>query len=141
MRRTFIRGSRPSRRHFPDLNEAIEIWTAGVFGSGETVPVEKWHGVPTEGKPDLQSIELLDCHFTAPMPDSIPLAQDIIKPNLPWAEDHFQERIGGYPINPGEQYRNWPWYNEGNEWDLMFRDEVGQFSHTYMERLWSKPCG
>src|SRR5262245_9691282 len=117
MRRGFEKGSRPNRRRFEDLDDAIMVWTMAVFGSGATVPVEKWHGVSTEGKPDLQSIELLDCHFSAPMPNEIPEAQSVIKPNLPWAEDHFQERVFGDPTNPGEQYKNWPWYREGSEWD------------------------
>lgn len=60
-----------------------------------------------------------------------------MQPNLPWAEDHFQERVCGEPLNPGEQYRFWPWYAGGVE----DHKPEGQFSHTYMERYWPKDAG
>jgi len=56
--------------------------------------------------------------------------------DLPWSEDHFQERICGKPINPGNQYKNWPYY-KGIDNDNLFRDS-GKFSHNYMERYWCK---
>lgn len=67
-------------------------------------------------------------------------SNDLIKdtdPDLPWSENHFLERINGEPINPGKEYRNWPYY-EGQtqiDNDKLFREE-GVFSHNYMERYW-----
>jgi hypothetical protein len=29
--------------------------------------------------------------------------------NVPWADDHFLERVGGKAINPGIEWANWPW--------------------------------
>ena len=58
------------------------------------------------------------------------------KVDLPWAEDHFLERVNGKPINPGEQYKNWPYYKALDN-DLLFRSN-GKFSHNYMERYWCK---
>lgn len=60
--------------------------------------------------------------------------QNLIRPNLPWAEDHFQERVCGEPLNPGVQYKNWPWYR-GN---VETHKQPGQFSHSYMERFWPR---
>lgn len=60
-----------------------------------------------------------------------------IQPNLPWAEDHFQERVGGEPLNPGNQFMNWPWYRGGVE----NHKATGQFSHSYMERFWPRYAG
>lgn len=57
-------------------------------------------------------------------------------PDLPWSEDHFQERIHGQPINPGDEYKNWPYYR-GIDNDSLFRSS-GKFSHNYMERYWCK---
>jgi hypothetical protein len=58
-----------------------------------------------------------------------------IKPNLPWADDHFLERVSGQPLNPGEQWKNWPYALSADK----FRTEGGgKFSHTYMERYWPK---
>lgn len=73
-----------------------------------------------------------------------------IAPNLPWADDHFLERVGGRPLNPGVEWAHWPWGNSAN----TFRTENvpngphnpaenggdfnAGFSHTYMERMWPK---
>jgi len=59
-----------------------------------------------------------------------------LDPDLPWAEDHFQERVMGIPVNPGEQYKHWPYYKGINN-DELFRSS-GKFSHNYMERYWCK---
>ncbi len=68
---------------------------------------------------------------------SVPAWQEKVQPNLPWAEDHFMERVGGEPLNPGEQYKNWPYFEaQGEE-----HRETGRFSHTYMERFWPKFAG
>lgn len=64
---------------------------------------------------------------------------DIIKlfnPDLPWAEEHFLERVSGQPLNPGDQYKKWPYY-KGIDNDSLFRPD-GKFSHSYMERIWCK---
>jgi len=55
-------------------------------------------------------------------------------PSLPWSENHFQERICGEPINPGKEYKNWPFYDKFDN-DKLFR-QGGKFSHNYMERYW-----
>lgn len=57
-----------------------------------------------------------------------------IKPDMPWSENHFKERINGLPLNPGNEYKNWPYYTAIDN-DLLFR-ESGKFSHNYMERYW-----
>jgi thymidylate synthase len=59
-----------------------------------------------------------------------------MEPDLPWAENHFMERINGQPINPGIEYKNWPYYREKSD-DILFRSN-GKFSHNYMERIWCK---
>lgn len=68
--------------------------------------------------------------------DASDLALDI-QPDLPWAEDHFQERVGGKPLNPAPSYRWWP-HHKGNA-DRHVEDEV--FSHTYPERFWPRYAG
>lgn len=63
--------------------------------------------------------------------------QATVNPNLPWAEDHFQERISGVPMNPSPSEQWWPYARKGNEEHK--KDEV--FSHTYPERFWPKRAG
>jgi len=64
-----------------------------------------------------------------------------LQPDEDWCKYHFQERIGGKPLNPGQSYQFWPYYNrtELNN-DQLFRGS-GIFSHTYMERFWPKKAG
>lgn len=59
---------------------------------------------------------------------------EVVKPNLPWAEDHFQERIGGEPLNPSPSEAWWPFARQGNAEHK--KDQV--FSHTYPERFWPR---
>lgn len=60
-----------------------------------------------------------------------------IQPNLPWADNHFLERVCGYPINPGIEWANWS-HGVNAEKSL---NEDGQFNHNYMERYWPKFAG
>lgn len=60
-----------------------------------------------------------------------------IAPNLPWADNHFLERVCGYPINPGIEWANWS-HGVNAEKSL---DSVGMFNHNYMERYWPKYAG
>lgn len=60
--------------------------------------------------------------------------QEVVKPNLPWAEDHFRERVSGVPLNPAPSEEWWPFARNGNREHKA--DNV--FSHTYPERFWPK---
>jgi hypothetical protein len=60
-----------------------------------------------------------------------------IVPNLPWADNHFLERVCGYPINPGIEWANWS-HGVNAEKSLNAR---GMFNHNYMERYWPKYAG
>lgn len=62
-----------------------------------------------------------------------------IKPDLPWAEDHFKERIGGKPINPGKAHAYWPYHGQSMQATLRGMGERNEhYDHNYMERMW---CG
>jgi len=63
--------------------------------------------------------------------------QMAIAPNLPWADNHFLERVCGYPINPGIEWANWS-HGVNAEKSL---DHHGQFNHNYMERYWPRKAG
>jgi hypothetical protein len=57
-----------------------------------------------------------------------------IKPNLPWAKEHFLERVSGEPLNPPPSHVNWPFAQKNNE---QFGGNE-KFSHTYPERIWPR---
>lgn len=73
------------------------------------------------------------------VPDSIAQWQEACEPDLPWAEDHFRERVSGNPLNPPPSYVNWPWHSK--EEAERFIREGGRFDHTYPERYWPKSAG
>lgn len=86
--------------------------------------------------------EILNASFSMQMPDSpkgteyerVMKTAQLLGANLPWAEDHFQERVSGQPLNPPPSNAWWPFAQAGNA--LHKKDE--QFSHTYPERYWPK---
>lgn len=72
----------------------------------------------------------------------VPISEDDWRkrtsPNLPWAEDHFQERVSGKPLNPAPSSDYWPFKKNGHKDHL---DDTQKFSHTYPERFWPKFAG
>jgi hypothetical protein len=79
------------------------------------------------------TIERTDVEFTYwPGTDDLDRLQRDIQPNLPWAEEHFQERISGEPHNPPPSHKIWPFAKRSNEEHL----DGHKFSHTYPERFW-----
>lgn len=78
--------------------------------------------------------EILNASFQMPMPQFPSEAARVTGANLPWAEDHFRERVSGDPLNPPPSNAWWPFNVNGNA--LHKSDEV--FSHTYPERYWPK---
>lgn len=97
------------------------------------VRTERWQGKDVSKDPAATTYELRNVAFEIPL-----VVEDLhhwrreIEPNLPWADDHFLERVGGEPLNPGVQWANWPWAKSA----AKFKQE--RFNHTYMERLWPK---
>lgn len=103
-----------------------------MLSYGSAVDTGHWQSL--SNVPQTKTWELLASDFVYPIPDSLAELQADVKPNLPWAEDHFAERVGGLPTNPGDTYMNWPYY-KGN---VEQHKEQGEFSHTYMERIWPR---
>lgn len=77
--------------------------------------------------------ELFNAQISVPVytTDVDKLAEDI-KPNLPWATDHFMERVSGIAYNPPPSASHWPFAQKDNE---QFKSD-SIFSHTYPERFW-----
>lgn len=101
------------------------------------IKTEKWQGIDLSDKPEYQMRELLNQSFSCRVPSNLEELIEAVKPNLPWADVHFEERISGMPDNPGESYKIWPFY----KLDDKVRTENTKFSHTYMERFWPKYAG
>lgn len=119
--------------HFGMIHKAIG---ESLLEAGSVVDVGEWQSLRDPDLPMTKTFEVEDVTFEwIRVPSDMVALQAYVKPNLPWAEDHFRERVSGQPLNPGEQYKNWPWYEQGVE----EHKGGGLFSHTYMERYWPPP--
>ena len=114
---------------FPGVRSVLR--TALV--NAPAVKTERWQGVAA----NTDTRELRNVNFEIDLDGSMDVNhwQEEIRPNLPWADDHFMERVSGEPLNPGVQWAKWPWGQNANK----FRTTSGQkFNHTYMQRMWPK---
>lgn len=123
---------------FPTFALATEQLSHRLRYKSKLVHSARWQGADIASRPEMATHELTHTAFCVPLGhESPPTYVDDIKPNMPWAENHFQERTCGYPINPGKEWENWPF----NRSAATFLDERGKFNHNYMERYWPKLAG
>jgi hypothetical protein len=99
------------------------------------VSLGEWQSQQTDRK----MRELLHVTFEWQMPDTPEELGRETGARLPWAEDHFQERVGGEPLNPSPSEKWWP-FREKRDGDTntSHKSEGEAFSHTYPERMWPK---
>lgn len=107
----------------------------------KTAPIVRtgfWQGLQVQNKPEMATHEVLNFSFTV---GSTNVPHDELvshtNPDLPWADDHFAERVSGEPLNPPPSEAWWPHAPGGNS---AFKKEE-KFSHTYPERYWPKHAG
>lgn len=119
-------------------------WTSELMKDvSKPVHTETWQGMDIQDRPEAEMREILHHDFRVPMTICNPLSAQSedplirlrgeLKPNLPWADEHFDERICGFPMNPGKSWKNWPWANSAEQ----FLDKNGMFEVNYMERFWA----
>lgn len=105
---------------------------------GHEVHTGTWQGADISKRPEARMRELLNVSIHVPkVAQTVDMLQRDVEPNLPWAEDHFAERVCGFPLNPGTQWKHWPWGNSASN----FLNEDGMFNHSYSERLWPRYAG
>ncbi len=123
-------------RHYPTFGIAIDSIYNEFMRYAKPIHTEKWQGLDIKDKAEAEMYELMYLNWSANMDEDLISLGAQIKPNLPWADDHFLERVSGEPLNPGEQWKNWPWAHSANRHRT---NEV--FNHTYMERMWPQYAG
>lgn len=109
-----------------------------LLRKGKEVKAKTWHAVDISDSAAHVSHELQDVSFCVEMPHSMELAQRIIDPQLPWAEDHFQERVSGQPLNPPPSADYWLKPGQSDRHRKDFGGETTEYSHTYPERFWPR---
>lgn len=123
---------------FDTFPAAIDAARSALRDSSELVHTEKWQGIDISKRPEAAMHEVRYFDLEVPMPtEELEYYREFVRPNLPWADNHFLERVCGEPLNPGVEWANWPYAHSAN----TFRDEQGQFNHNYMERYWPKFAG
>lgn len=135
------------------VSTAIGKAYAAVRDRGVRVEPSRWQSMDVSKRVEATTYEVLNHTLQFPVPgESLDDLRAAVEPNLPWADDHFAERVGGLPLNPGREWAHWPWGNSAN----TFRSErvptgthnpctevddyrqASGFSHTYAERMWPK---
>jgi hypothetical protein len=108
----------------------------------EVIHTNRWQQLDITGSAGHGTHELLNATVWYDMPETAEGAQRFMKPDLPWAERHFQERVAGVPVNPGVEHANWPYHASGPQLHMKMIGPEGKrhlgFDHNYMERMW---CG
>jgi thymidylate synthase len=124
---------------FNNFQDAIRQASHRLQYRSKVVHSARWQGSDIANMPEMATHEVQHASFAVMLEGK----EDLnhwrldIGPNLPWADDHFLERVCGMPINPGTEWKNWP-YGKSAE---RFLDDQGMFNHNYMERYWPKYAG
>jgi hypothetical protein len=123
--------------HFQTFTHAIRHYGKMLKHSYMVHP-KRWQGFDVANRPEAAMQEILFTNFSVSIysEDLTQLRSDV-HPNLPWADDHFLERVSGQPLNPGEQWKHWPYALSAQK----SLDDTGRFNHTYMERYWPRYAG
>jgi thymidylate synthase len=79
--------------------------------------------------------EIRNTLFSYGMPQTLDDLKQHVPADVEWADEHFNERVGGEPLNPAPSYVRWP-YHSAKEAERHVNQ--GFFSHTYPERMWPK---
>jgi len=121
--------------YYPNSKEAIQKTFLDFKNLSYEIQTEKWQGYDLKKLPGSRMREVYSTYLQFPtVRTRLEIYRKEIGPNLPWADDHFEERVGGIPLNPGETWKSWPWSNKADH----SRRFEGKFSHTYMERYWPR---
>lgn len=105
----------------------------------DPINVGEWQSQKIGDNPMQHMRELRNVSFQMALsPDRERLAEEV-GAHLPWAEDHFQERTSGTPMNPAPSEEWWPFAQKVNR--AHKSEDGGKFSHTYPERIWPKHAG
>ena len=110
-----------------DLEHGILRARETLYHYGQIVKTDNWQGAAAP----FDFLEVLNMNIEMPMTDDWSDLQIQTNPFLPWAFDHFNERVSGKPLNPPPSHKYWL-----KDTDNYLEGEA--FSHSYPERMWSK---
>jgi thymidylate synthase len=107
------------------LQKSIKDLRKELMFSGEIARTDNWQGMTNPPT----FLEILNASFEADIPETVEEMREQCQPMLPWADEHFKERVSGLPLNPPPSAMLWL---KGNE---NYMEGNGKFSHSYPERM------
>lgn len=128
---------------FKGFPQAINYTEAMLKSQAVKYHRGKWQGQNVASRPDAATYELHHVTLRVPSNNNLEFLRKEIEPNIPWADDHFMERVSGNPLNPGIEWANWPWGKSADK-SRLSPESIGDpgpekvFDHTYAQRYW--PC-
>jgi len=117
-----------NRFHGRDLGEGLRAMRGGLFSNGYEIETARWQGTD---KPPI-FLELLHADLIAKMSLTRDHASAILRADQPWADVHFEERVGGIALNPPPSHTMWL-----KDTDKYLSENDEAFSHSYPERMWA----
>lgn len=118
--------------------EGLFIELRDLLVKQPSVNVGEWQ---SQHKDKLMMKELLHVSFDWQMPETKEQLGEVTGARLPWAEDHFLERVSGQPLNPAPSEAWWPFAKKTEGTNVEHKSEGEAFSHTYPERMWPRHAG
>lgn len=125
------------KKNYRGINSTIKESIEKLFTIGKIESVSDWQGTKDFEGQKMRVLRnvILENLWPTGSKETLMVSTNC---DMPWAEDHFQERIAGHPTNPGDTYKYWP-YHTNLDSDEKYKKEI--FSHTYQERFWPKYVG
>lgn len=113
-------------------NLRTALWKTRQFllHSGIPVSTATWQDIQDPPK----FLEVTNLSVLVPMADDSPICSALVNASQPWAEEHFVERVSGFPLNPPPSHKRWA---KGTD-EHMSKVDANKFSHSYPERMWSR---
>lgn len=103
--------------------------------------VGQWQSQDISSRPEMVTHELANVSIVMGLPQTVHTLAKRTGAHLPWAEDHFQERVGGEPLNPAPSEAWWPFASKKNGTTNEEHRMGVEFAHTYPERMWPVHAG
>lgn|SRR5690606_9253173 len=98
----------------------------------------RWQSRDVSELPQGTTYELANVTIVMGLPQTAHHLAMQTRAHLPWAEDHFQERVSREPLNPAPSEAWWPFAQKKGGTTNTDHRMGEKFSHTYPERIWPK---
>lgn len=129
--------------HAFDGDDFVEVYRQLQRRLIEVYPTDvgQWQSQDVSSRPEMVTHELANVSIVMGLPQSAMKLGWLTGAHLPWAEDHFRERVGGEPLNPAPSEAWWPFASKKGQTTNEEHRMGEQFAHTYPERIWPKEAG